>query len=82
MNRDRSYYRKQRKRAIHRKEELLRRIGGDEYVRAWAHGSTGRFAKGKIHCSCQMCRIKSYDDPQVRDKRRAMDAAQQLKEIE
>ena len=82
MNRDRSYYRKQRKRAIHRKEELLRRIGGEAYVRAWAHGMTGRFVKGKIHCSCWMCRKKSYDDPPLRDKRMAMAAAEQLREIE
>ncbi|MCQ4862924.1 hypothetical protein [Pseudoflavonifractor phocaeensis] len=82
MNRGRSYYREQRKRAIHRKEELLRRIGGEELVHAWAHGTSGRFAKGKLHCSCWMCRKKSYDDPQLRDKRAAKDAADQLREIE
>lgn len=82
MNRDPSCYRKQRKRAIHRKKELLRRIGGEAYVHAWAWGATGRFVKGKIHCSCWMCRRKSYDDPQIRDKRVAMDATEQLCEIE
>lgn len=82
MNRDRSYYRKQRKRAIHRKEGILGRIGGEAYIFAWAHGATGRFAKGKIHCFCWMCRRKSYDDPQLRDKRMAMDAAEQLREFE
>lgn len=82
MNRDRSYYRWQRKRAIHRKEGILRRIGGDEYVRAWSRGSSGRFAKGKIHCSCWMCRRKSYDDPPIRDKRMAADAAEQLCELD
>lgn len=82
MNRDRSYYRKQRKRTIHRKEGILRRIGGDEYICAWACGATGRFAKGKIHCSCWMCRRKSFDDLQLRDKRMAMNTAEQLREIE
>ncbi|MBQ6568721.1 MAG: hypothetical protein IJL87_00525 [Clostridia bacterium] len=81
MNRDRSYYRKQRKRSIHRKENILRKIGGDEYVQAWAHGQPGRFAKGKIHCSCRMCRRKSYEDPQARDKRTAAAAKEQLREI-
>lgn len=81
MNRDRSYYRKQRKRTIRRKEEILRRIGGEEYFHAWVHGATGRFAKGKLHCSCWMCRKKSYDDPPLRDKRMAMDATEQLREI-
>ena len=82
MNRDRSYYRKQRMRAIHRKETILRQLGGEENVLAWEHGAAGRLSKGKIHCSCWMCRRKSYDDPQIRDKRTAMDAAQQLLEIE
>ena len=49
------------------------------------HGNTAPpdgCPKGKIHCSCWMCRRKSYDDPQIRDKRAAMDAIQQLLEIE
>ena len=82
MNRDRSYYRKQRMRAIRRKENILRQLGGEAVVSAGAHGAVGRFSKGKIHCSCWMCRRKSYDDPQARDKRAAMDAAQQLLEME
>lgn len=82
MNRGRGYYRKQRKRTIHRKEGLLRRIGGEEYVCAWAQGALGRFSKGKIHCSCWICRKKSYDDPQHRDKRMAIDATEQLREIQ
>ena len=75
MNRDRSYYRKQRMHAIHRKEKILRQLGGEENVLAWEHGAAGRLSKGKIHC-------KSYDAPQIRDKRAAMDAVQQLLEIE
>ena len=82
MNRDRSYYRKQRMHAIHRKEKILRQLGGEENVLAWEHGAAGRLSKGKIHCSCWMCRRKSYDAPQIRDQRAAMDAVQQLLEIE
>lgn len=78
MNRGNSYYREQRRRTIRRKEGILRRIGGEAYVYAWAHGAT----KGKIHCSCWMCRKKSYDDPQLRDKWLATDAAEQLRKIE
>ena len=70
MNRDRSYYRKQRMRAIHRKETILRQLGGEEFVSAWARGAAGRLSKGKI------------DDPKIRDKRAAMDAIQQLLETE
>lgn len=47
MNRDRSYYRKQRMRAIHRKETILRQLGGEEFVSAWARGAAGRLSKGK-----------------------------------
>lgn len=82
MNRDRNYYRKQRRRAIRRKQEILRRIGGEAYVCAWSNGAAGRFAKGRIHCSCWMCHRKSYDDPQIRDKRMSMDAAEQFREVE
>ena len=44
MNRDRSYYRKQRMRAIHRKETILRQLGGEENVLAWEHGAAGRLS--------------------------------------
>ena len=49
MNRDRSYYHKQRMRAIHRKENILRQLGGEENAFAWEHGAGGRLSKGKIH---------------------------------
>lgn len=82
MNRNRNYYRKQRKRAIHRKAQILLKLGGKEYLSAWARGAEGRFSKGKIHCSCWMCRRKSYDAPAIRDKRKAADFAEQLLEID
>lgn len=69
MKRGRGYIRSQRKRTIQRKSKLLYGIGGQEYLWAWTRGDNGRLAKGKIHCSCPMCRSKSYDDPTVRDKR-------------
>ena len=82
MNRDRSYYRKQRKRVIHRKEKILLQLGGEKKHFAWTRGAVGRLSKGKIHCSCWMCRTKSYDDPQLRDKRAVLNAAEQLLEIQ
>ena len=69
MNQDRGYYRRQRKRTIQRKERILGFWGSPEEVESWERGAKGRLAKGKIHCSCPMCRRKSYDDPAVRDKR-------------
>ena len=80
FNRNRNYYRQQRKRAIKRKVNILRKIGGECYVNAWSGGVLGRFAKGKIHCSCRMCRCKSCDELTVRDKRKTIDALDQLSE--
>ena len=68
-------------RAIHRKEGILKRIGGEEYVRAWTGGTPGRLAKGKIHCSCPMCRKKSYDSPSVPDLRKREAFREQMKEL-
>lgn len=82
MNRDRSYYRKQRRRTIQRKENMLRQLGSEAFVSAWARGAPGRLSKGKIHCSCWMCRRKSYDDLGIRDKRMNLCADEQLRETE
>ena len=62
MEKDRGYYRYQRKQHIKRKMGILRRIGGQQDLDAWTGGGYyGVLAKGKIHCSCWMCRSKSYD---------------------
>ena len=74
----RAYHRWQRQRTINRKVGLLNRIGGDEYVFAWTHGMTGRLAKGKIHCSCPMCRSKSSDQISHRDAKKDAFAVSQL----
>ncbi len=71
MNRNRGYYRRQRKRTIQRKERILGFWGSPEEVESWERGAKGRLSKGKIHCSCPICRRKSYDDPTIRDKRAA-----------
>lgn len=38
-------------------------------------------SKGKIHCSCPMCRHKSYDEKSMSDKRKDELARQQLEEL-
>lgn len=80
MNRDLAYYRYYRKQKIKRKLGILRRLGGNEYVEAWTGGESGRLAKGKIHCSCWMCRSKSYDCPKTSDLRKLESIEQQIKE--
>jgi len=77
---NRAYRRSQRNRVINRKVCILRKIGGEKYVLAWSGGEAGRFAKGKIHCSCRMCRIKSYDVPSHSDRKKLLAAQQQMNE--
>lgn len=78
MYRTREYRRKQRRRVIKRKSGILRRIGGEPLLYAWSHDEVGRLSKGKIHCSCPMCRMKSYDDMKISDKRKELDAEDQM----
>ena len=80
MERDRAYYRYQRKQHIKRKMGILRRLGGEEYLTAWTRDECGRLAKGKIHCSCWMCRAKSYDEPAHSDWKAQVGADQQVRE--
>ena len=80
MKKTRTYRRAQRTRIIKKKVCMLRKYGGEEYVFAWTRGETGRLAKSKIHCSCWMCRKKSYDAISRADKRRLISAKQQLKD--
>lgn len=80
MERDRAYYRYQRKQHIKRKMGILKRLGGKEYLYSWTSDEYGRLSKGKIHCSCWMCRSKSYDSPTHMDWCAKETAEQQIKE--
>ncbi len=80
MERDRAYYRYQRKQHIKRKMGILLRVGGKEHLTAWSRDEYGRLPKGKIHCSCWMCRAKSYDEPTMSDWRAQVGAEQQVQE--
>jgi len=78
LNREKAYYRYQRARAIRKKKGICKRLGGDDMVQAWAGNKPGRLSKGKIHCSCCMCRTKSYDEKKISDKRKDESAYQQI----
>jgi len=83
MKKTRAYRRSQRTRVIKRKVRLLRRYGGEKYVSAWSRGGRiGRFSKGKIHCSCGMCRTKSYDNLSHSDKKKLLSGKQQINDID
>jgi hypothetical protein len=82
MRKNRAFRRSQRQRVISRKVCLLKKYGGDNLVLAWSGGGKiGRFAKGKIHCSCWMCRTKSYDNLSHADSKKLIAAQQQLNEV-
>ncbi|MCR8846191.1 hypothetical protein NQ117_21130 [Paenibacillus sp. SC116] len=51
-NRNKAYARHQRKRIIQRKKLIAAQ-------RDWLVKIEGRFAKGKVHCSCAMCSEKT-----------------------
>ncbi len=50
---NRGYYRIQRKKHINRKKRIIKEK--NDY---WAYKYEGELSKGKIHCSCGMCRAK------------------------
>lgn len=70
-NRSRDYYRYNRKKAINRKYNIRKNLWGtqqtEEYYNCVAKGS---LSKGKIHCSCPMCRTKSHDELDNCDKKK------------
>lgn len=69
MNRTRNDRRVLRRRKIRSRCALLMRIGGSAMLEGWTHGAPGRLAKGKLHCSCGMCRLKSRELPGRREMR-------------
>lgn len=77
MARTRSYRRDVRNKTIARKKRICRAIYGGSPHRLYEspepgywYKVDGRYAKGKIHCSCKMCKYsKHYGLPTVRDLR-------------
>lgn len=51
MKRDRGYFREMREKHIKRKKK--------KSAHYWNYKFDGQYSKGKIHCSCEMCRSKT-----------------------
>jgi hypothetical protein len=64
-SRNRGYYREQRQKHINRKKKIIHNL--NDY---WYYKYDGDLSKGKIHCSCWMCRQKTYDNWKHSDKQR------------
>lgn len=77
MNRTRDYYRKQRAKHIARKQRMVKEWSMNGNCLYWV-APAGALSKGKIHCSCWMCRRKSYDHKAAKDLARieAMDQSE------
>ena len=79
MRRNKNYYREQRERAIERKYRLeQKRLGKSLAEEIYDEKRRGKLNKGKIHCSCWMCRTKSTDELSHRDKKQKAKAQYQL----
>lgn len=75
MNRSKEYMRYQRRAHIERKKRIIK--GQNDY---WHYRHEGELDKGKIHCSCWLCRHKSYDEPKISDKRKLIAAKQDIED--
>jgi hypothetical protein len=79
LKRNRGYFREQRRKAIQRKFQIQKKRFGREYANEiYDDRKKGQLAKGKIHCSCPMCRTKSYDELSHRDKVKELQVKYQL----
>ncbi len=84
MRRSRAFYRKNRLRAISRKSRIIRNtwwLGDCETIQFWNPVRIGMLSKGKVHCSCWMCRRKSYDELSHADKKKKTAQEQRLEEM-
>lgn len=67
--RNRNYRRIVRRKAIKRKFNIRKfKLGYEEAHEYYKNNPIGELDKGKIHCSCYLCRRKSNDELSKRDK--------------
>lgn len=76
MKRTRAYRRQQRQRAIRKKLDILQRILHVERLPI-----VGKLSKGKVHCSCNVCRYEQrYRIPKAKEHALWQAHQQQLNE--
>lgn len=81
QRRGKKYTRYQRIRAINKKFNILRGLWGTKEAQdVYCSNKKGKLSKGKIHCSCWLCREKSYIDLSKADKLKLLADIQSLKE--
>lgn len=61
MKRPRDYHRKMRAKHIKRKKEIVSHYAAFRVFDGFTYYKhDGMFSKGKIHCSCPLCKAKAY----------------------
>jgi hypothetical protein len=81
-NRNRAYNRFQRDRSIKNKKYILQHIMSYD-KRLFTPNRMGKLNKGKVHCSCKMCRYEQhygFDKLKYKDKQKWM--TQEIKSFE
>lgn len=72
VKRSRAYYRSERNLHIARKKGIIKRVSGvsSNHDLIWTVKHDGELSKGKIHCSCPLCRFygPSYSDMKKNEK--------------
>lgn len=68
MKRDRAYYRYQRRKHIERKKKIIKRVSGVGNDPYWIYKHEGELSKGKIHCSCPLCRFYGPTESDLRKR--------------
>ena len=74
--RGRAYTRYQRNSHINRKKRIIHDM--NDY---WYYTYEGVLSKGKIHCSCALCRLKYWEFTSKRDKSRMLVMNTELKKF-
>lgn len=81
--RDRKYRREVRQKAINRKYKIRKFLWGEEAVRDYySLKPLGSLSKGKVHCSCPLCRKKSNEELSKRDKSKLEIMSIDLKDLD
>ena len=67
MHRTRDFRRKVRAKQIKRKKKIRQQID-PLFVWYGYYDHDGQYSKGKIHCSCRMCRSSDYNGRHIKTK--------------
>ena len=66
--RNSAYYRTERRNHINRKKRIIKRVSGVGNDPYWYVKHDGELSKGKIHCSCPICRYYGPSAAEMRAK--------------